>query len=71
MHGARLRADRAGCKMITEKLYEFSIRTDVNEVIVWTHLTKREATLLHALAVRINPLRSTAEVVQFEWKEMA
>lgn len=52
------------------KLYEFSLMTADNVVIVWTHLTKREATMLYALAARINPLRSTEEVCEFEWKEM-
>jgi hypothetical protein len=51
-------------------LYEFTLTLSNGHVVAWTHLTKRETTMLQALAPRINPLRSSDEVRAYEWKEM-
>ena len=52
------------------KDYEFYCTTTEGATLTWTHLTKREATMMYALMKRFNPLRSSTEAARFGWKEM-
>ena len=57
-------------KGTTDKLYEFTLVTADGIMITWTHLTRKEATALHAVQARFNILRSSTELRKYTWKEM-
>lgn len=55
-----------------KKLYRFYVVTSDGIVLVWTHLSVKEAQTMNKLTSKgFNILQSSTEVIRFGWEEMA
>jgi hypothetical protein len=54
----------------TKPTYRFYIETEDGICIAWSHLTMREAKVMHKLMDKHNPLQSNVNVTRCGWEEV-